>query len=333
MKKHFCAFCVTLIFCIGFLFSQEAQNAKLTALEIKNAAFSQGSVKESIDYIRNNLDSAATASDTRSLLYTEGLLLEQLGFYAEAKEAYIKASEISAQNVSGFQKVSSEELLINAVRCSLCAGDFESADFYLSGSLKNSRDSNIVSFVKLYGVWSELCRAQNVKETAPSIKKLESFVSDSSMKNVKASVLLTLWYLTAKNDYALRIAKEFPLSPENGIVKGTVQVMSVPFWYFVPRLDHEANETQETSKQSTLVTSSSKSSQKIIRQQVGFFGQESNAKALITALKKKGFTAYSYTETRPSGKTYFVVVVDENEEGTMGLLLRDSGFECYPVVE
>ena len=48
-------------------------------------------------------------------------------------------------------------------------------------------------------------------------------------------------------------------------------------------------------------------------------------------LKKKGFAARITTEKRPSGTTYYLVIVDENKDGTMGKELRNAGFECYGV--
>ena len=71
--------------------------------------------------------------------------------------------------------------------------------------------------------------------------------------------------------------------------------------------------------------------EKVKRQQVGLFGKKSNAEGLIQRLKEKGFSAYIEEEIRPSGNKYFLVIVDENEKGDMGMLLKTAGFDCYPV--
>jgi cell division septation protein DedD len=70
---------------------------------------------------------------------------------------------------------------------------------------------------------------------------------------------------------------------------------------------------------------------KKVRQQLGLFRNQKNAEDLVKSAKAKGFKAYSYSEVRPSGTTYYIVVVDENAEGTMGKQLRNAGFDCYPV--
>ena len=48
-------------------------------------------------------------------------------------------------------------------------------------------------------------------------------------------------------------------------------------------------------------------------------------------VKEKGFKPYITEETRPSGTTYYIVVVDENAKGNIGDQLRSAGFECYPI--
>ncbi|WP_187152106.1 hypothetical protein [Treponema endosymbiont of Eucomonympha sp.] len=48
-------------------------------------------------------------------------------------------------------------------------------------------------------------------------------------------------------------------------------------------------------------------------------------------MRTKGFTAAIAEETRESGTVYYIVTVPENADGTAGTLLRNAGFECYPV--
>ena len=70
-----------------------------------------------------------------------------------------------------------------------------------------------------------------------------------------------------------------------------------------------------------------------MREQLGLFRDKANADGLIQKLKEKGFSAFITEEIRPSGTKYYLVVVNENAEGTMGTELRNAGFECYPVFE
>ena len=214
--------------------------------------------------------------------------------------------------------------------------------------MRSSKNPEILAHVNLYSVWADLCRAKNVAETSGSVATLKVYAESESIKSVRPAVLLTLWYITGQGQYSDSLKKSYPNSPEAGIVKGNVKVLSVPFWYFVPRAVPEAQvaETASTPKTTTSSSSSStekkttsssttkesqSSSVKKVREQLGLFRNKDNADTLIKDLKAKGFTAYSYTETRASGTTYYIVVVDENKDGTMGKKLRAAGFDCYPV--
>ena len=104
--------------------------------------------------------------------------------------------------------------------------------------------------------------------------------------------------------------------------------------------DKKSAQTATPSKKDSSGESSAKSAKKeekapekkkLEREQLGLFRNLANAQALIEQAKSKGFNAYYFPETRASGTTYYIVVVDENEEGTMGRRLRAAGFDCYPI--
>lgn len=321
----------------------------VTAQQTYDAAIKKDTVLDSIEYINKQIPNAATASDKRSLLFFAGTLQEQTGLYDDASFSYAQAAGIAAGDADGMQKVSSEQLVIDAVRASLCAGDSETADRYLNSAVRSSKDDAIIAYVNLYAQWSALCKAQSPEETKDAVALLKAYSGMDSMRVVKPAVLLTLWYMCGDDTYGEQLKKEFPNSPETGIVKGKTQIMSVPFWYFVPHVgtSPDAEETTEeillaekddgasadnkTSVGTTVPTTDK--GEKITREQCGLFRERSNADALVAQLKKKNFDAKITTETRASGTTYYIVVVDENKEGTVGLKLRDAGFECYPVVE
>jgi hypothetical protein len=67
-------------------------------------------------------------------------------------------------------------------------------------------------------------------------------------------------------------------------------------------------------------------------QQLGLFRMAANARRLVTEVTAKGFSPVLRTTLR-GGETYYVVLVPENIEQTMGRRLQDAGFECYLVSE
>ena len=351
-------------FLSAFIFAAE-KGASYSAAELREKALKQDSVQEGISFIQEHLDECASSADKRSSLYFLGTLQEQLGIYSEAGRSYAKAAAIAASDAQGVEKVSSEQLVLDAVRCCLNSGDWETADSYLNSAVRSSKDKKIIAFVNLYSVWSALCRAQSYAEASDSIEILGAYASMESMECVRPAVLFTLWFLTDNKKYSEALRKSYPLSAEYALIKGSAQIANVPFWYFVPRsvypksgfADTEYTDSADAKVDTKNVSlakessspkndSSSKNTSasakdnppsgaevlgKKVRYQVGFFGVKKNAQELIDRLKAKGFDAYCFTETRSSGKTYYVVVVDENKAGDVSKKLKAAGFDNYSV--
>ncbi len=64
--------------------------------------------------------------------------------------------------------------------------------------------------------------------------------------------------------------------------------------------------------------------------QLGLFRTQSNADALSAELNQKGFNSYVTSETRASGTTYYLVLVND-ADGSVADKLRNNGYECYVV--
>ena len=321
-----------------------------TAKAASEEAAKKNSAVDSISYLKSVIPGLPQPAEKRSSYVFLGSIQEQLGLYADAGASYAAAAGIAAGDAAGMPKRSSEQLVIDAVRCALSAGDCDTADRYLNSAVRGSSDEAISAYVKLYEQWSALCRAEKKEDTVEPVALLKTFADLPSMKPVRPAVLLTLWHETGDNAFAERIKKEFPDSLESAIIKGSVQLMPAPFWYFAPRTGSAVPEIQnepsspavaadssaeaaQTSVSKKTSGSSSDSSEKIVRQQLGLFKEQANAKSLVDQLKMKGFAAHITTEKRPSGTTYYIVVVDENKDGSVGAELRNAGFECYPLFE
>ena len=319
--------------------------AVTTAKAAAEQASKQPSITDSITYLQKTIPTLAVASERRSAYAFLGSVQEQIGLYSDAEKSYVAAAAIAADNAEGMPKKTAEQLVIDAVRCALSYGDGETAERYLNSVVRNSKNEAIQAYVKLYEQWGALCRAKNSADTVEPVAMLKAYEGLSSMKVVQPSILLTLWHLTGEQRYADSLKKTFPNSPEAAIVRGAVQVLPAPFWYFTPRSGNAVPEVEHASTvaahqptaESTPTAPASAaekataSSEKIVKQQLGLFREEANAKRLVDQAAAKGFKAYITTEKRPSGTTYYLVVVDENKAGTMGAELRNAGFDCYPV--
>ena len=339
-------FAAALLLC-GALLS--AQNS---AKEIVQKALDSSSAGESVDYLKKQIPQQKSAADKRALLAFLGGLQEQLGAYKDASASYAQAAGISAPNVEGMPKKTSPQLVLDAVRCALCSGDSATADSYLNSAVRNSQDETIQAYIKLYEVWSRLCQIESNSQLDESVALLTAYADFPSMKAVAPSVLLTLWYITGQESWGKKLRAAFPKSPEAAIVAGSVQMVPAPFWYFMPKKGSALEAAAESAAESQTIPmeksddgasangsaengassdSGDGSSEKIKKQQLGLFKSRDNAQGLCDRLKEKGFKPYITEETRPSGTTYYIVVVDENAKGNIGDQLRSAGFECYPI--
>lgn len=349
-KRTFLSILVT----VSVILPLSAQSASLSAKSVIDAASKKSSVSDSVAYLKKNVGSVSVNYEKRAVYAFLAGILEQQGLYAEAQKTYAQAASIqgSAENsVAGVPNKNSEELVVDAVRCALCAGDYASADSYLNSAVRNTKDEKIKAFVKLYEQWSALCKAKNESDTKEAVAMLKTYATLDSMKVVRPSILLTLWHLTGEAQYADNLKKNYPKSMEGAIVKGEVQTLPTPFWYFVPRngvdlpeiaeFSVEKSDKNEKGVKTEKAAESenggkaekSDKAEKVIRQQLGLFREEANAKALVDRVAAKGFKAEITTEVRPSGTKYYLVVVNENSKGTIGEELRTAGFECYPLFE
>lgn len=344
MKK--CIFLVLLNFFV-FAVSVSAQSKSNSAKNVIAAASKKSSVDESISYLQKTVSTVSVDAEKRAVYAFLAAVLEQQGQYAEAQKAYVQAASIQGSAQAVLEDVpnkNSEELVIDAVRCALCAGDYSSADSYLNSSVRNSKDANIIAYLKLYEQWSALCKARKESDTQESIAMLKTYSTLDSMKSLRPSILLTLWHLTGEAKYSENLKKNYPKSMEAAIVKGEIQTLPTPFWYFVPRNgvdlpeiaatpSNEAKEAAVAEPKKANQSENSEKSERIVRQQLGLFRDEANAKALANRVSAKGFKAEISTEVRPSGTKYYIVVVNENSKGTIGEELRTAGFECYPLFD
>ena len=333
MKKRKISLCLFMFVSLG-LFA-----AELKAKDVVKEAEKKESIEESLSYVKNQIAKTTVLSEKRSLYIFLGNMQEQLAYYDDAKKSYASAAGIAAANAEGMQKKSNEQLVLDAVRCALSQGDYETAHAYLNSSIRNSKDNLIQAYTKLYTQWAALCSVESKEDLAEPVEILKAYSKVDSMKELRPAILLTLWYVTGENQYSKEITKSFPKSTEAAIVNGDAQLLPTPFWFFVPKLgeveqgigsiviQNAESEKKMASEPKKVIQSSSE----IIKLQLGLFRTENNAKLLVEELKSKGFECYITTEKRSSGTTYYIVLIHENKERTLADKLRSSGYECYIV--
>lgn len=338
MKRVICFFAAFLSVFIIF-----PQSSGTTAKGALTAAANMASLKEAVSYLKRTSENMKAEPEKRAVLSILAGAEEQSGDYENAQKHYALAAGMqgSAQKLEGVPNKTSEQLVLAAVRCALSAGDYQSALKYLNSSVRTSKDEKITAYVKLYEQWASLCEASPSSDVKESVAILKTYAELDSMKTVRPSILLTLWHLTGEGKYSEKLKTGFPKSMEAAIVKGEVQILPSPFWYFVPKTGSDlpeldigtASDSSSSSKNISSQTAETGTNEKIVKQQLGLFRDKANAEKLSEQVKEKGFSPEIDMEKRPSGTTYYIVVVRENKEGTIGKQLKTVGFECYPVFE
>ena len=327
---------VNLFFCLSA--------AELTARFVTGEAAKKDSLEESLSYLKDQVAKMNLPAEKRATYVFIATLEEQMALYDQAQKFYAQAASIAAGDAEGMPKKSNEEIVLDAIRCALSSGDYMTADSYLNSAVRNTRNQKIQAYIKLYTQWSALCRAEKVDDIQEPLVMLQAYLKLDSMECLRPAIYLTLWYLTGDKSYSQQLASKYPKSPEAAIVKGDVQLLPTPFWFFVPKSGEAEQGTGSyadtpsssgTSSSAANETSSSQgqssASSKTTKWQLGLFKTQSNAKLLVDELKSKGFEAYTTSETRASGTTYHIVLVNEDKSGNMADKLRNAGYDCYAV--
>lgn len=327
---------VNLFFCLSA--------AELTARFVTGEAAKKDSLEESLSYLKDQVAKMNLPAEKRATYVFIATLEEQMALYDQAQKFYAQAASIAAGDAEGMPKKSNEEIVLDAIRCALSSGDYMTADSYLNSAVRNTRNQKIQAYIKLYTQWSALCRAEKVDDIQEPLVMLQAYLKLDSMECLRPAIYLTLWYLTGDKSYSQQLASKYPKSPEAAIVKGDVQLLPTPFWFFVPKSGEAEQGTgsyadtpssSSTSSSAANETSSSQgqsaASSKTTKWQLGLFKTQSNAKLLVDELKSKGFEAYTTSETRASGTTYYIVLVNEDKSGNMADKLRNAGYDCYAV--
>lgn len=207
----------------------------MTAKQLAENAVSKANPDEAIKYLKAEVEKLEPGAEKRSTYAFLGSIQEAMALFEDAQKSYVSAVAIAAGDAEGMSKKSSEQLVIDAVRCALSAGEWESAASFLNSAVRNSKSSEILAKIKLYEQWCALCRAESYEQAIEPLAMLKAYLELPSMNSVKPNILLTLWYITGETVYSDMLTKEFPKSAEASIVTGKVQIYPAPFWYFVPK--------------------------------------------------------------------------------------------------
>ena len=334
MKNRFFFFVSILFFITNF--SVFSQIEKVT-------------LEDKIEELSNNIKTVQSATEKIKLYEQLAVCQEFAGLYSEASESYISCSRLVSEQET------KDSYVLKASRCFLSCGDAEKTDELLTSIASTARTGKNAPLLKLYAAWSWISKCNTFEETHEPIVILKSYLKMDSMKSVKKEILFTLWYITLDENYSTILKNEFPESLETSILLGKTDLSPLPFWYFSARkevpLKKDSESKVEVAKQekedekpksettksepenlSTKEDKNLSEKQEVFTYQLGFYSSKENAQNLVNRCKEKNISAQIQQVTRPSGNVYFAVIV-KSTNSEIGTIIKNSGFECYPIFE
>lgn len=263
-------------------------------------------------------DSRLSEAEKKEALETMARLYELSGSVKEAAETWEKAAVQGAYSA-----------MLQSARCYTAIGEFDKANAMLKPVLA-AQSPQLVK-ARLLSAWIE---AFNTGRT----EALNALASNPDFAAYKPGIYYTIWRITGNTEVkaamSARLLAEFPQSPEARIIRDDSRVSAVPtaLWILsVVNFTAPAIAVPEQAGSAAANPAAQNGSPVIL--QTGIFSREENARILADRLKKAGFSPMVSQKT-VRGETYWVVgVAPGSDPVRTTLLLKDKGFESFPVFE
>jgi cell division septation protein DedD len=309
--KSLCLLVLFLFFTGSRLFAQAAPillSAEIAALEKKAS------------------DSKLSSPERKQALEKMARLFELSGNAERAAAAWGEAALAAVPGAGDLAD------LLQSGRCLAAIGDFDKAEAVIRPVLAAS-DKVLLVKARLLAAWIEAFKTGQTEA-------LNALLSNPDFSGYKPGIYYAIRRISGASETALaaRLLTEFPQSPEARIVRndGPVNASPAVFWLLTGqpvstgRPVEEAVPSGVSSRIPSGVPSDAYSDRPVILQ-TGLFSREENARALAERLRNNGFTPVVSKKT-VSGKEHWIVGVEpgSNPSQTM-LLLKDKGFESFPV--
>ncbi|MDR2631419.1 MAG: SPOR domain-containing protein [Spirochaetaceae bacterium] len=227
-----------------------------------------------------------------------------------------------------------DRALLEGARCFAAIGELDKADAQVQRVLQTGKDAGILRTARYLGAQIKTFRSGDVSALA-------ALADDGGYGEYQASLYYTQWKVSGDDRYKSRLLTEYPDSPEARILKdegGAVSAAPFVWWFLFPGREAVTLSSPMVSGGSPAGANSldqnprppeGKAAEAVL--QAGLFSREENARALADRLRHAGFQA-DITRRTVKGVDYWAVNVPMgNDMGRTILLLKDSGFESFPV--
>ena len=284
-------------------------------------------------------DSKLSPAERKSALETMARLFELSGNAEGAAEAWLEAARAVPGNAGHGN-------LLQSARCLASMGEFDKAAAVIKPVLADSTKT-LKNSALLLSAQAEALKTGNI---AP----LNSLLSNPDFAEKKPALYYSIWKISSdpsvQSSFASRLLSEFPQSPEARIVRDDALVSAAPsaLWLLLgvgqgpvtasasqgsAGTPSSAAQTPAIPAVTSPVVTTNNPSGGPVMLQTGLFSLEENAKNLASRLQAAGFNAV-IAKKAVNGKDHFTVgVLPGADPSQTMLLLKDRGFESFPVYQ
>jgi hypothetical protein len=254
-----------------------------------------------------------------------------------------------------------DRCLLESAICYLALGEFAAASDALRGIIDDGSDTVAIRDARYISAQIDVFRTGSTASLYALLEKAE-------FQNYRPAIYYTFWRLFADKAYKAQILSEFPDSPEAFILKsedalaaentdtaaGQVSALNRPLWFFYPGRGNvaigaavpsrppaaqyrpsvpaaPAPGAQSPAEATPPAAAAPVSPGGPRALQTGLFSREENARAMVSRLVSRGFTA-EISQKPVNGVTCWAVTVPPGENSNQTVMrLKDAGFESFPV--
>jgi hypothetical protein len=163
---------------------------------------------------------------------------------------------------------------------------------------------------------------------------LRSLLQNPAYGEFKPGIYYSLWKIEGDQIWRKKLLEDYPKSPEGLILSGenaanpAVSAVPSPLWLFMGAEPPQG--TAEILVQSPSAEPPARPGDPLMLQ-TGLFSREENARALVERLRSAGFSPLVTPKTLKDASYWVVGVRPGQDYKRTILLLKNAGFEAFPV--
>jgi tetratricopeptide (TPR) repeat protein len=244
---------------------------------------------------------------------------------------------VRAWNEAARTLPSDYDALVRSGACLAALGEFEAALNALKAVIQASAASGFSPGAEP-GLRARYLAAQIEAFRSGEAAALSALLPDAAFSAYKPGVYYSIWRISGDAVIRNRLLNEFPQSPEALALKDGSAVSAAPTALWLLGLPSSgalpapaAGQPERRVSAESTVSPATESGQGPVMLQTGLFGREENAQTLAGRLRNAGFAPIISTKT-VNGTAYWAVgVLPGADYNATILLLKDAGFEAFPV--